>query len=435
MGCEPGEVPCILRAMNSQEQPASAAAVDHKPRVGWGFITLHALAYTGTWLALLTPVLVTIALKIRQLDPQTAASSLSLVLGFGAFFALIGNPLFGRLSDRTTSRFGMRRPWLIGGIVCGAGALLMIATAKSVAAVLIGWCLAQLAFNAVLAAVIAVLPDQIPAEQRGTVAGVMGICLPLGQVSGTFLVQSVSGSMLSMFLLPALIGVAAVVLFAFMLRDRHLQPGTVPPLQFSKAAEIYWVNPRRHPDFAWAWLSRLLLVLGTAFLNTYQPFYLIDRLGLAEHQIPTMIFQGILVQTLAIVAVSILGGRLSDAIGRRKIFVVIGGAAYAIGLWVIAVASDYVTFLVGMTITGIGHGVYFAVDLALVTDVLPNRWRDAGKDLGIFNVANALPQALAPAFGPVILAISGDNYTWLFTVAGFITLLASFSILPVRSVR
>jgi MFS family permease len=435
MGCERGDVPGILHAMDSQEQPVLPAAVERKPRVGWGFITLHALAYTGTWLALLTPVLVTIALKVRQLDPQTAASNLSLVLGFGAFFALIGNPLFGRLSDRTTSRFGMRRPWLVGGILCGAAALLMIALAKSVLVVLVGWCLAQLAFNAVLAAIIAVLPDQVPVDQRGTVAGVMGICLPLGQVSGTFLVQSVSSSMLLMFALPALIGVLAVVPFALALRDRRLDPGSAPPLQISGAQEIYWVNPRRYPDFAWAWLSRLLLVLGTAFLNTYQPFYLIDKLGLPEKQIPTLIFQGILVQTVAIVAVSILGGRLSYAIGRRKVFVMIGGAAYAIGLWVIAAAPDYPTFLLGMTITGIGHGIYFAVDLALVTEVLPNRWRDAGKDLGIFNAANALPQAMAPATGPFILAMTGDNYTWLFAVAGCITLLASISILPVRRVR
>jgi len=311
----------------------------------------------------------------------------------------------------------------------------MIALAKSVIVVLVGWCLAQLAFNAVLAAIIAVLPDQVPADQRGTVAGVMGICLPLGQVSGTFLVQFVSSSMLLMFALPALIGVLAIVPFALMLPDRRLQPGSVPSLQMSGAAEIYWVNPRRHPDFAWAWLSRLLLVLGTAFLNTYQPFYLIDKLGLSEQQIPTLIFQGILVQTVAIVAVSILGGRLSDALGRRKLFVAIGGGAYALGLWVIAAAPDYLTFLLGMTFTGIGHGIYFAVDLALVTDVLPNRWRDAGKDLGIFNVANALPQAMAPATGPFILAMTGGNYTWLFAVAGCIALLASISILPVRSVR
>lgn len=421
--------------MHSQEQSASAAAVVDRARVGWGFIALYALAYTGTWLALLTPVLVSIALRVRQLAPESAAANLSLVLGFGAFFALIGNPLFGRLSDRTSSRFGMRRPWLIGGVICGALALLMIATATTVGMVLAGWCLAQLAFNAVLAAMIAVLPDQVPATQRGTVAGVMAICLPLGQVTGTFLVQSVADSTVLMFMMPATICIVLVLVFALSLRDRHLAPGAVPPFGWREAAAIYWVNPRRHPDFAWTWLSRLLLVLGTAFLNTYQPFYLIDKLGQAAQHIPKLIFQGILVQTVAIIAVSVLGGRLSDAIGRRKIFVAIGGVVYAMGLWVIAAAPDYPTFLLGMTITGIGHGIYFAVDLALVTDVLPNRWRDAAKDLGIFNVANALPQAIAPAVAPIILATSGGNYTWLFAIAGSITLLASISILPVKSVR
>lgn len=420
--------------MYSKEQPTSTA-VDDKARVGWGFITLYALAYTGTWLALLTPILVTIALKVRYLAPETAASSLSLVLGFGAFFALVGNPLFGRLSDRTTSRFGMRRPWLIGGVICGALSLLLIATANSVPVVLVGWCLAQLSFNAVLAAIIAVLPDQVPPAQRGTVAGVMGVCLPLGQVSGTFLVHSVSTSTLLTFMLPASICVVLVFVFAFTLRDRQLAPGEVESLGWRDVVAIYWVSPRQYPDFGWTWLSRLLLVLGTAFLNTYQPFYLIDKLGHTESQLPTLIFQGILVQTVAIVAVSILGGRLSDAIGRRKVFVVVGGVVYAVGLWVIAAAADYPAFLLGMTLTGIGHGIYFAVDLALVTDVLPNRWRDAAKDLGIFNVANALPQAIAPAVAPVILALSGGNYTWLFAIAGSIALMASVTILPVKSVR
>lgn len=421
--------------MYVQEQPASSVAVEDKPRVGWGFIALHALAYTGTWLALLTPVLVSIALKVRQLAPETATSSLSLVLGLGAFFALVGNPFFGRLSDRTASRFGMRRPWLIGGVICGALALLLIATASTIAMVLVGWCLAQLAFNAVLAAIIAVLPDQVPVEQRGTVAGVMGICLPLGQVSGTFLVQSVAESTLLMFMVPASICVVLVLLFSLSLRDRHLPAGAASAFGWRDIVAIFWVNPRQHPDFAWTWLSRLLLVLGTAFLNTYQPFYLIDELGHGAEEIPTLIFKGILVQTVAIVVVSVLGGRLSDAIGRRKVFVVIGGVTYALGLWVIAAAPDYSTFLLGMTVTGVGHGIYFAVDLALVTDVLPNRWRDAAKDLGIFNVANALPQAIAPAVGPVILAVTGGDYTWLFAIAGSIALLASISILPVKSVR
>jgi MFS family permease len=123
-------------------------------RVSWRFVLIYALAYTGTWVALLTPVLVTIALKVRQLTPDEAAANHSLVLSIGAFFALASNPFFGRLSDRTTSRFGMRRPWLIGGVIGGAAALLIVARAETIPTVLIGWCLAQLSFNAVLAALV-----------------------------------------------------------------------------------------------------------------------------------------------------------------------------------------------------------------------------------------------------------------------------------------
>jgi MFS family permease len=404
-------------------------------RVGWGFIGLFALAYAGTWLALLTPVLVTIALKLHQLDPASAADNQSLVLATGAFFAMIGNPLFGRLSDRTTSDFGMRRPWLVCGMLSGCAALLLIATAQTVSMVLVGWCLAQLAFNAVLAAILAVLPDQVPLVQRGTVAGILGICLPLGQVGGTFLVDAVAGSTLTSFMLPAAVGTIAVLLLTLVLVDRRQRVAQLPLPPLREFVTWYWVSPRRYPDFAWAWLSRFLLVLGTAFLNTYQPYYLMSKLGYAVEQIPALIFKGTLVQASAIVGLSILGGRLSDAIRRRKVFVIVGASVYAAGLWIIAGAGSYPMFLLGMLTTGIGHGIYFAVDLALVTEVLPNRQRDAAKDLGILNIANALPQSLAPALGPAILAVGGGDYTWLFAAAGAVALGGSFAIMPVRSVR
>lgn len=44
---------------------------------------------------------------------------------------------------------------------------------------------------------------------------------------------------------------------------------------------------------------------------------------------------------------------------------------------------------------GLSYGIYAAVDLALVVDVLPNP-DDSGKDLGVFNIAQALPQTAAP---------------------------------------
>ena len=115
---------------------------------------------------------------------RPGAASLSLVAATGSLVALVANPLFGRLSDRTTSRWGMRRPWILVGLAGGSVGILVVALAPAVWVVLIGWCLAQLFFNAMLAAIVAVLPDQVPVEQRGTVAGVLGVCLPVASVGG-----------------------------------------------------------------------------------------------------------------------------------------------------------------------------------------------------------------------------------------------------------
>ena len=68
---------------------------------------------------------------------------------------------------------------------------------------------------------------------------------------------------------------------------------------------------------------------------------------------------------------------------------------YGLAMFVVAVASDFDGFLVGMAISGLGFGVYMAVDLALVADVLPGK--DNAKDLGVLNIAGALLFTLAPA--------------------------------------
>ena len=169
-------------------------------RVGLGFIIAYAAAYFGSWIAILTPVVVTLALRVQQINPAGKAASLSLVLGVGAIFALLANPVFGKLSDRTRSRFGMRRPWLIAGVISGTLGLLVIAFAPNIPLVLVGWCLAQAGFNALLAVVVAILPDQVPEEQRGLVSGVLGMCLSLAIVAGAFLAQALVGSAFWMFM-------------------------------------------------------------------------------------------------------------------------------------------------------------------------------------------------------------------------------------------
>ena len=87
-----------------------------------------------------------------------------------------------------------------------------------------------------------------------------------------------------------------------------------------------------------------------------------------------------------------------------------------------------------MAIGGLGFGVYAAVDLALVVDVLPDK-DNAAKDLGLFNIAGALPFSIAPAIAPAILAITSGSYGVLYAIAGLCAIIGAFAILPVKGVR
>jgi MFS family permease len=320
------------------------------------------------------------------------------------------------------------------GLAGGSVGILVVALAPDVWVMLVGWCVAQLFFNAVLAAMVAVLPDQVPVEQRGTVAGVLGVCLPSASVGGAYVVKVFTGNELAMFLAPCAIGGFFIVLFAVYLDDRRLAPADKPPWSLRQLLGTYYVSPRRHPDFAWAFASRFLFLLAYAFLVTYQAYYLLDHLGSAEDEVPQQIFLGTLIQAVVVVVASAVGGRLSDRTGRRKPFVVGAAAMYGLALFMIAVAGHFDAFLVGMAVAGLGFGLYLAVDLALVADVLPDT-DDTAKDLGVLNIAGALPFSIGPVLAPLVLAIGSGSYQVLYAVAGVCAFLAAAAILPVRKVR
>jgi len=407
-----------------------------RERASARFVAIYALAYAALWLALLTPAIITLALRVRQLAPGNAAEPISRVLMAGAVVALVSNPIFGALSDSTRSRFGRRRPWLVGGVLCGCASLAVIGLAPTVNIVLWGWCAAQLAFNAVLAAMVAIIPDRVPPAQRGTVVGILGICMPIGQITGTFLVQLLVVNMTLALVIPGVIGVVGVLALTLALGR---EPGAVgsPPGPAVPAAVGAGLpaGPGSHRDFAWAWMSRVFFTTGSCFLQAYQPFFLLDGLHVSAADVPRLMFRSTLVQAAMVVIWSVISGRLSDRLGLRKPFVMAGSILQGLGLWLIACSHSYTSLLVGVGLVGMGHGVYEGVDLALVTDVLPDRARHAAKDLGLLNIANTLPQVIAPLAAPAILEVSRGDYMLLFAVAGALAVLGSVFLLPLKKVR
>lgn len=425
--------------MNPPEQAPAVRSVaadrPAPPRVGWRFISLYALSYAGGSLLFLGPLLVSLALKVNHLvGIDDAPKNLALVTGVGSLFAIVSNPFFGRLSDRTTARMGMRRPWMLVGLAGGAIGTLTVALAPTVGVVLVGWCIAQVFLNALLAAQVAILPDQVPTSQRGMVSGILGVCLPAASVAATYLVQAFDATQLAMFLAPLVVGGVLVGVFTASLRDRRLDPAARAPWSLRQLVGSFYVSPRANPDFAWAFASRFLLVMAYAFLVTYQAYYLIARIGLPESDVAHQIYVGTLVQSVALVLASPLAGRLSDRIRRRKIFVACAAVTYAVALAIIAIADGVGGYLFGMAVSGVGFGVYMAVDLALVVDVLPDP-DTAAKDLGVLNIAGALPFALAPALAPVVLGVTDNSYSALYLVAGACALLGAVAIAPIRRVR
>jgi MFS family permease len=115
------------------------------------------------------------------------------------------------------------------------------------------------------------------------------------------------------------------------------------------------------------------------------------------------------------------------------IFVLTASIVYGLALFVVATASTFAGFLVGMAISGLGFGSYMAVDLALVADVLANK--DNARDLGVLNIASAVPFTITPAIAPAILAIGSGSYGVLYAFAGTCAIVGAVAILPVKRVR
>ncbi len=414
----------------------SAQPVGPTEPVGLGFIASFAGAYLFLWIALLTPIMVSLAIRVQQIDPENKETSLSLVLALGAFLAMIANPFFGKLSDRTTSRFGMRRPWLVAGAAVGALGLLVIALGETVPAIIVGWCLTQVALNASLAVSTALLPDQVPPGQRGRLAGIMGTCTSVAMVAGAFIVRQLSTMTLWMFMVPALLNLAATLVLVAVLKDRRIERSQVPPYSVGEFFRSFWVNPAKYPDFGWAWLGRFMRFMGISFVMSYQAYYLIDHLHQDPMRVAHLIFLGTLIATAAAVVGANVGGFLSDRTKRRKVFVMTGSCVFGGGLLTLALSHSLPYFFVASGIVGLGQGLFMALDFALAADVLPEGGREAAKDLGVFNIANSMPQWIAPSMAPALLAIgAGHNYPVLFAMGTIFAVLGAVVIKPVRGVR
>jgi MFS family permease len=415
------------------EGASAAALAEPVVPVRRSWVGLLFAANLGLWMAFFTPVQILLPKQIAAIDPAGKEDVLGWVTGLGALVAIVVSPLAGALSDRSRPRLGARRygrrhPWTLAGVALSALSLVALAGQHTTLGVALGWAGAQVGLNVMLATLTAAVPDRVPVTQRGLVSGWIGMPQALGLVVGAVLVTALVTRVTAGYVAMTVLLVLLTLPFPLLTPDDPL-----PPRAHSAPAargERLWRTFRDHPDYAWAWGTRFLVQLGNAMGTLYLLYFLTDAVHVADPEGALLVL--ILLYTLGMVATAVVGGRLSDASGRRKVFVIWSSAVITAAAVLLAVSPTWPASIVAALLLGAGYGIYLAVDTALVTQVLPTAV-DRAKDLGVINIATAAPQVLGPALAaPLVTHLGG--YPSLYVVTAVVTLLGGVMVVRIRSV-
>jgi MFS family permease len=393
------------------------------------------LASLAMWMAAITPLQVLIPEQLQNIDPKGKILALGLVSAFGAVASLLATPIAGALSDRTTHSWGFlhlrgrRHRWTLGMAVLSAISLGLMAGQKTVIGVGILWVLFSAFQNGEYASLSAAVPDHVPVNQRATVAGWVGMPQALGLVVGTALVVYAFTTLTGGYLVLAIPLVLLTLPFVLGTPDHPLEPEHRSPLTVRTLLRAYWISPREYPDFAWAWITRFLASLAIGMGTLYLLYFLRDAV---HYKHPAQgLFILIAIYTGFVVLTAIVGGVISDRIGKRKMIVTVSGALMGVAALVLTFVETWPAAMIAAVLFGAGFGAYLAVDQALITQVLPAA-KDRAKDLGIINIAIVGPAALAGALAAVLVSVG--HYPLLFAATAVVAALGSILVWKIKSV-
>jgi Na+/melibiose symporter-like transporter len=371
-----------------------------------------------------------------------AAGSADLLIGrvsaAGNVFALIAPILAGWLSDRTSTRWGRRRPWIVVGTVVNLLGLALLAVTSAPLGFAFAYMLVQLSFNLAGGAYAAVIPDVVPESDRGRASGLLGMMNAFGAVVGLAAVtaafavfhQSRTGIIVGYSAIAVIMAITTVITVVAVDEpvpsSHHPALGVSPGVTVAAAAGVIaiaawiayllldlrsltwavaivgaaaamvaavtgWREPAirgfftafRSRDFFWTFATRALVMMGIATIQPWLGLYFKDVLGRPDYTTLAGLW-GLTLLAGAILP-GVVGGHVSDRIRRRKIFVYVAGIVMGLVASVLLfglVRNVTLIFVLG-AVFGIGYGLYVAVDWALACDVLPDREKSSGRDMGL----------------------------------------------------
>ncbi|MEU5762954.1 MFS transporter [Nocardia sp. NPDC047648] len=397
------------------------------------WIAAFALAWLGIWMAQLTsfqlilPSQLNTSLGIgtilRQDNWQRSVADFGLISGIAAVCSAVAFPVAGTLSDRTTSRFGRRRPWIVAGSLVFSAALAVLATQHTTTGIALCWSMVIIGFSIACASLTAMIGDQVPTSQRGVVSSWISAPQAFGIILGIGMIAALALDTSRSYLLVAALLVACVAPFVLFTPD----PQVSRPRRASQTLQhLLAVH-----DFRWTLIGRVLVNLGNSLGTSLALYYLQFGLEVTDPDTALLTLTG--GYTICVVVASILSGWLSDRFRARKPFVMIAALLQTISAIVILATGSVWGAAIASAITGAGFGCFMSIDQALAADVLPDSEHN-GQELGVMNIAMALPQALGPLVGAWVIELGG-GFSGLYIVAAGFATLGGLSVMKVKTVR
>ncbi|MBF9688691.1 MFS transporter [Bifidobacterium dentium] len=399
-------------------------------RFGAGFIIFGVLWMSG--LGIVSAVLLPMHYKtIEGVNPDAL---IGIVNAFTAVASLIANLMFGNFSDRSRSRFGRRTPWILFGAVLGGVTLFLTGTTHNAVLLTIFYCACMFGLNCMIAPMVAILSDRVPSGIRGTMSAFYGAGATIGSPIGTML-----GALFIKNLIPGF-AVAGVLMFlggvvSMLIMPKEESADFLPKDEGSlKDVLVSFRPPAFHGahDFYKAFVGRFCMLVSYQMIAIYQLYIIQNYIGQSvDESAVTVSVVSMIMMVMSLVG-SFISGPVSDIIGRRKVPVVVASVLFAIGIampWVFPSSMGMYLFA---GIAGLGYAVYSAVDQALLVDVLPNK-EEAGKDLGILNMATTLGQMCGPIVMSALVVNLGYNFAFPTSIA--LAIIGCFFIMAIKKVK
>jgi MFS family permease len=407
---------------------AAPSAAQAAPRLNRPFVAALMVANFGTNVALIAPIQNILPRMIESAAGSSGkALGLGLVTGLGALAALVFNPLAGYYSDRWLSADN-RVVTIVIGLVTGGAAHVILGYQHSVVDIAVWWTICQATINIAYSPMSAIVVDHVDRRSWGLVWGLISVAQAVGLILGLAAVvevfPSVTAGMTAISVSYMVCLIPLVVVLYRLPRTSH-EPSAPAGAGRPGIRALLSLDQ----GFGLVWLAKFLITLAETVALLYLYYYLQDVVHYRNPGQGQLIL--VLIATVAVIVATVAVGRAADRSGGYRGYAVLASVVMAVTGFVLAGFAIWALVIACAFTLGAGYGAFQSVSQALSMVVLPTQ-ENAGRDLGIINIASALPQVIgAPIAGVVVSGLGG--YRGLFVFAGVLALIAAAVFARVRS--